>query len=211
MAPEFYLLRPEELEKHARLVAINGGDPVLNSYGVLEQMFASHTDALKITWAFENFAHVLDDIIDESGCDDETKSATLKEVENWVSRVVITAQKFAAKIPNLYELTGCKPFEGLRGELAEKAVKDFRKELYQNAFSNRYRFEIRALLVSGLMRMLAGDAMKAKGNPLAPAVACAELDFIYHMLFLCRGWDAANRFSVIRQYDVPDGVLEGIT
>lgn len=206
-----YMTRPEELKKHQRLVAINGGDQCQSSLDVIKEYFEGHDDALKMAVAFWNFEHVLDDVIDESGCSDEVKSKCLFHVEQWASTLLITAQKYSAKRPDIYEIVGAKPFEGQRGRLAEQAIKDFERNLWDNPFSNRYRFELRAMFVMALMRCVAGDSMKAKNHPLATAVACADVDVLLHMVFLSRGWDAANRFSVIRQYDVSDGVLEGAT
>ena len=53
-----------------------------------------------------------------------------------------------------------------------------------------------------------GDTMAASVDPikrqLAPAVRCGDVDVIFHLVYLARGWAALRECSKFREYDLGD-------
>lgn len=99
-----------------------------------------------------------------------------------------------------------KPEDQETKALMFKALAEFVDTLLTNPFVKTYADDLRAMLVSVIMRGLAGDRFKEKQSPLAAAISCGDIDFIMHIAYLHRGWDFQQTIEWARVYDQPDEV-----
>jgi hypothetical protein len=199
-----YMTRPEELAKYAKLCAFNGEpDSGCGAYQVLKEAFGKQDAAFEFAWLFWNFAHALDDVLDEAILTPEDKLEVLQQLNEALR--FTNGNKWAKCWE---DAIFCTSFDTDRQLLANAAERDFFASWFENP-----NVEILGVFTSAIMRCIGGDAMLRSGNPrkmaLAPAVSCGDVDVLIHMVFLSCGWEAAVNFSIHRDYDVPDAQLEG--
>lgn len=91
---------------------------------------------------------------------------------------------------------------------AWKSLDGFVTDLLLNPLYTQYAGEMRAMFTSGILRQVAGDELEERGEKSQAACCrCADIDIVTHMIALTKGWDCANEFSKLRDYDTPDNEL----
>lgn len=95
-----------------------------------------------------------------------------------------------------------QPKDEATKQLMFKAMAEFVDTLLTNPFVKAYADDFRAMLVSMVIRGLAGDRMK--DSPLSPAIRCGDIDFIMHIAYLHRGFDFQQTLESHRVYDRED-------
>ena len=97
-------------------------------------------------------------------------------------------------------------WDSARKEQAFKALHDFVQDLLLNPFVVANARSMQAMLTMALTRCLDGDRMEASEDAseraLAPAVRCADVDVLMHMVYLAKGWSGLREWSKLRKYDV---------
>lgn len=213
--PSDYMMRPEELEKFARLAAFKGQpDTGAGALPLLSDMFSGNDQAFAAAWSFWNFSNAFDDLLDQAVPGPvlgEPKEEAMRALHDIVVATLFRQKKQAATIAfaAIWScLLGKSGWETERKALAEKARRDFFTDMASNPFIGKHAAEFRAMFVQAMFRCLDGDAMAASNDPerrkLAPAVRCGDLEVIFHMIYLARGWDTARHWSAQRDYDVDD-------
>lgn len=200
-----YLERQCEIEKHDRLLIAKGRKPTgLGLRPVFEHLAAGDAELFDAMWSFANFAHAFDDLIDESGWNKEAREAAVSLLHDAVVRMDSASY---LKLANFY-WNAARRFEADDETWALAAFDMFFWNLRHNLFIQPRCKEIQTMLVQALTRCLDGDEMAADVNPerraLAPAVRCGDVDVIFHMVYLARGWAALRECSAVREYDIAD-------
>lgn len=205
-----YLDQKEELEKHAALSATKGfSDDGRGMRTIIEHLAAGDAVLFEAMWSFVNFAHAFDDLIDESEWNSETREAAVTMLHDAVVDVLTTEFDGTAQT-RLFEhyINWTSPLEPSRRAVARFAWAHFFTALSKNHLILSHTAEIRGMLVQALTRCLDGDAMEASVDPLkrqlAPAVRCGDVDVVFHMVYLARGWAALRECSKFREYDLGD-------
>lgn len=205
-----YLDQKEELEKHAALSAAKGmTDDGRGMRTIIEHLAAGDQVLFDAMWSFANFAHAFDDLIDESGWNAEQREAAVTMLHDAVVDY-LTAEFEGTSHEQLggRYLNWTFRFEPVRRAAARKAWLDFFGALAANPLIVDHAAQVRAVLVQALTRCLDGDTMAASVDPikrqLAPAVRCGDVDVIFHLVYLARGWAALRECSKFREYDLGD-------
>ena len=209
---QFYMTRPEEIAKHAELCARNGEPaPEFGSWTLFELMAAGDDQLFGALWAFWDFEHAFDDLIDESDWSLDMIEAAMKALHDEVNR----ALGFPGEAKHVSDWT--RTFVALlkrcgwtaeRANLALVAESRFFQALRTNPLYRDHAGDFRGLFVQCLLRCLDGDAMARSNDPrkvaLAPAVKCGDLEVLFHLIYLKHGWVRARVVSSLRDYDRPD-------
>ena len=213
-----YMLRKEELAKHAELCRRKGEpDTGTGALPIFEMLAGGDLDVFAAMWAFWNFEHAWDDLLDETGLLASHREAAMESLHEAVCQCLTgpALANIEAKtvLPTgfrngwkwLLDKTG---WSKERKILAATARNEFFAVLLSNPFVRRHAPEIRGMLVMCMVRCLDGDEMAASDKPerrlLAPAVRCGDVDLMLHLVYLARGWAAVRALSGLRDYDLPD-------
>lgn len=211
MNNDYYMTRPEELEKFRQLRLAKGypddGTTLMDTINVL----AGEDDAVfNAMWSFYNFAHAFDDLLDESGWDAEHIEAAMTTLHDAVTHVLMREGP-GGNVRALIQVLA-RNWPESRRVAAQKAADDFFQDLNSNPFIRRHRQEFRCIFVQAMARCLDGEAMAHSDIPervaLAPAVRCGDVDALLHMVYLARGWAALRECGKFREYDLPDTVAD---
>jgi len=217
VTPIDYMLRPEELAKSAALATAKG-EPVMpnGSFHAFQVMADGDDELFEVMWRIWNFEHAFDDLLDETGINQESKELALAILETEIERATSNQGGRPGHLFYGWWHTNVQaaawPEE--RNVSAHDAMWRFFDLLANNPFCRQYRLEMRTLLVQCLIRCHAGDMMAAHADPavraLAPAVRCADVDLFMHLIYLKRGFAAAITWSSLRDYDAAENPCQPV-
>jgi len=204
----FYMAREPELKKHRGVVEMF---QLIASTAKDENETRHVWNAL---WSFWNFEHAFDDILDAGHLTGAEKETLLIECAEYLKAVLLTPDAPAAALVFKAHYRAALAAARLDAEtnaLALQAFDDFTGNLLDNPFYRRHAPQHLAMFDMMILRTIAGDEMASSVDParqaLAPAVRCGDIDFIVHVAKLAGGWEAALKFSALRDYDKPDEIL----
>lgn len=205
MAKEFYMTREDELVKQPDAL------PMFEYIAAQCDDEIKGADVFNALWSFWNFAHALDDLIDEpEGKVPEAKEIVLKVVFDFVGNLLITPQDHSYSLPMqtiFGELLEDSGWNAGRKALAREALKDFTGNLLANPFFRDHAHEHKSMFDMIIARTLDADELERTRphlKPLLPAVRCADVDFIVHCAKLAGGWKLMREIGKLRDYDVDD-------
>ncbi len=216
MLNHYYMTRPEEIAKHAELCRLAGETPQeLGSYTAIEAMAGGDQLLFDAMWAFWNFEHAFDDLIDESGWNGDMIEAAMLALFEEVCRKLgfPGEQKHVSDWTKTFVALLCgSKWPASRQDLALRAEQRFFEALQTNNLYRLNRGDFRALFAQCIFRALDGEAMAASGDPrkvaMAPAVKCGDLEVLFHLVLLAHGWVRARLVSSLRDYDQPDSEVK---
>lgn len=165
-------------------------------------------DVFNALWSFWNFAHALDDLIDETGLNLEEKETALKVVFDFVGNLLANPDDVSHGLPMgilWRELAGKAQWPEDRRELADAALDSFTNNLVGNPFYTRHAEAHRAMFDMMIARTLDAEWIERTRpvlQALLPAVRCADVDFIVHCARLAGGWTLMREVGRLRDYDV---------
>ena len=201
-----YMDRPEELVKYAAICKANGyTSPANGARGLCDAMAAGDANVFDVIWKIWNFENAFDDLIDETGIDDDTKVvaiATLHDAVIMASHTCLELAKFVEVWRFLEQRT---TWSKQRRILAATARNHFFSMLHVNPFARAHAQQLKAMLVQTMLRCISGDVMAKSANErsrlLAPAVRCGDVDLFMHIIYLARGFAAASAWCGKLGYD----------
>jgi hypothetical protein len=203
-----YMDRPEELAKHAAICKANGCHvPADGARSLCEAMAGGDPDVFDVMWKIWNFEHAFDDLIDETGIDDDTKVVAIAALHDVTMAVTDTClmKKFLQAWRFLEERSH---WSKQRRILAATARNQFFGMLHLNPFARAHAQQLKAMLAQTMLRCISGDVMAKSGDArkraLAPAVRCGDVDLFMHIIYLARGFAAASVWCGKLGYDLPD-------
>ena len=196
-----YMTRPQEIAKQPDAVT------------AFERIASGSTDpadrphVFNAVWSFWNWAHALDDLIDEGIMTDDQRDAVLQALSAFCWQMLTGAerdpdQRILALIKNLLRDSG---WDEERRQLAWDAFVEFVGNLAANPFYRRHAAEHGAMFDMMLARTLDADYLeKTRPNlaPLLPAIRCADVDFLVHCAKLAGGWRLMREVGMLRDYDM---------
>lgn len=211
MKREYYLTQPAEVAKFHAIRAAKGLPASETSWiDVCARLAAGDADLFDALWSFWNFAHAFDDLIDESGARPEQAEIIMTGLHDAVVYALLREGAGYNLTGLLKNFAAAAHWEKPKRELMIEAAADFFSSLYSNRFIREHAAEIRCVYVQAMTRSLDGEAMAKSDDDnkraVAPAVRCGDLDALFHMVYLRRGWSALRACGAIREYDLPDGV-----
>jgi hypothetical protein len=206
---EFYLTQQHELDKFDRISTANGCDAKGGGFlKIITTLSAGNKELFEAMWSFENFAHAADDILDEGLLNEEQSEAFMTMLHDAVCAALLSTNLTPLGLfLNIYEsMVGNSALEENRRFLALKAARDFFRTLIENNFVIRNASELRGMYVQAMTRALDGEAMALDSNPanrtMARVVRCGDVDVLFHMVYLARGFAALRECSKVRKYDI---------
>ena len=198
---DFYMTRPGELAKQPdaitafRRIADGATDP------------DDRPHVFNAIWSFWNWAHALDDLIDEGTMADEQKDAVLQAMSAFCWSILANHdrspdERILNLIRNLLKDSG---WDQARRDLAWSAFVEFVGNLAANPFYRMHAAEHGAMFDMMLARTLDADHLeKTRPNlaPLLPAIRCGDIDFLVHCAKLAGGWLLMREVGKLRDYDL---------
>ena len=197
------MTRPQELAKQPD--AVKMFDEIARAAGEGDQ--GNHVFwALFSAWDFE---HAFDDILDSGKICAVEKECLLKNCHHFIHATLTPhvdlgqVAMFRAQFIVAAQSAG---MEGDHAALALKALDGFTENLLRNPFYRTHLESHRTIFDMMILRCIAGDEMEAspeaKRKQLAPAVRCADIDFMVNVALLAGGWPLARKLTCLRDYDV---------
>jgi len=208
MNGEYYMTRPEELAKFKALRAAKGyPDSETTLLDIIHVLAGDDDHVFNAMWSFWNCAQAFDDLLDESGGNAEQIEAVMTGLHDAVVYALVREGQNYNLEPLLMNMARAAKWDQARIDLMIESAANFFSDLYTNPFIRKHRQEMRCIFVQAMTRALDGDEMERSGNSermaLAPAVRCGDLDALFHMVYLARGWAALRAIGKFREYDLP--------
>lgn len=204
MSAAYYMSREHELKKQPD--AMTMFDQIGQACGDSQ----TGKNVFWALWCMWDFEHALDDVLDSGKLDAEDKEKLLRQCHQFIHALLTEhpnrdqATYFMAKFMEAVQQAG---FTAEDTQLAVKSVENFAMQLVNNPFFYQHAPAHRAMFDMMIMRCIAGDEMargSEKQRRLAPAVRCADIDFMVHVAMLAGGWELARKLTSLRDYDEPD-------
>lgn len=202
MTPDYYMTRPEELVKQPDAM------PAFELIAAATSEPEDAADIFNALWSFWNFAHALDDLLDEGAWSEATKENALRVTFDFVGAALTRPRdgdepkRMRALFEQLLDRSGWSEH---RKGLALDALKDFAGNLLANPFYREHAREHKAMFDMMIARTIDADHLE-RTRPdlkhLLPAIRCADVDFIVHCAKLAGGWELMRQIGKLRDYDV---------
>ena len=203
MTPIFYMSQPDELRKHPK------ASQVFYDIGQAAATAAVRDDVYSALWAWFNFTHAFDDILDTGNLDDAGREKLLRQCADFLHAALYGVRGSDAALLFKASYLAAATTAGMdadRRALAVKAFDDFAGNLVANPFFRTYSQQHLAMLDSMIFRAMRGDQLAQHADPavraLAPAVRCGDTDFLVHVAKLVGGWPLACKVSAEATYDL---------
>lgn len=205
MKPAFYSARPVEVAKNPKVAAEL--ELVARACPAERQQ-----DVFLALWSCWNFSQAFDDILDAGHLPPAARETLLRECAEALPDLLLPPAEPSPAVNHFIDeykhaLNGAGMDDEARA-LAEQALYDFCGNLVSNPVYTEHGAAHLAMFHSMIFRCLKGDEMAGSDKPhvreLAPAVRCADLDFIVHVAYLIGGWEVARRISRLMEYDTAD-------
>lgn len=201
-----YMARETELAKQPKAV------PIFRHIAdqVREDADFTADDVFQALWSVWNFEHAFDDVLDAGHLPLPEREQLLEECAAFVDAALAYGEREAAGVfkEHFLQALANAPLTPAEQDLAADALQVFAGNLVANPFFQCHADAHRSFLRMMIYRNIAGDAMAAGDNEfhrqLAPAVRCADVDFIVFVADLVGGWKLARTISDLRDYDKPD-------